>query len=115
MKIQSGILCIYILVLVALPAYQSVAEKRSAETCCSHCSSNSSKDQDDNDKLPARSEDSPFTCNPFEICTACTGFTIQIMPDFTIPVAFSRRKLFVHYPEPASAFSLSVFHPPQIG
>lgn len=116
MKYIACILSLYASFLVALPAIQAFAATSSEDVCCSRCDSDSSEKQDSQDNLPANSQDNPYACNPFEVCTACIGFIVQLFPfatSFSVP---SSSEMFVfHYSAPSSAYISSIFQPPQIG
>ncbi len=115
MKFVASILFVYIMVLVALPAYQAFAETKADETCCSHCSPDSTKNQDGKDNQPTKSQDNPYSCNPFEVCTACIGFTVQLFPSVTSTTIDSSETVVFHYSELISEYISSIFQPPKIG
>lgn len=109
------ILSLYILSLLALPAVQVFADTSSEQVCCKQCKPAPSEEQNAQDNLPIESQESPYICNPFEVCAACIGFTVHSFPFFTSPSNHINELLTFHYSAPSSAYISSIFQPPRIG
>ncbi len=110
MRLVAGILFLYIVVLVAMPTYKAISEINTKEVCCKHCTSDKAEN---NDNLPpVKPQDTQSSCNPFEVCTSCIGFTLQSFPFLTTSYVALDGMVVVDYLEPSSDYISSVFHPP---
>jgi len=111
MKLIAYILSFYVIFLMTMPAVQAFSPTDAGDSCCNGCTPNTSTDHSNNSE---KSQDNPYSCNPFEVCTACIGFFIQTLPVLESFNFQLNNEIQSSYSEPSSEYIPSIFQPPKI-
>lgn len=114
MRLFAFIMSIIVLTLTIEPGINSLLSRTSVETaCCDNCSKPDNKK--DNKKQPTdHNKTSDNSCNPFQSCSTCIGFTIESpIVNFTIQTQ-SNIELSLLTHQISSQFYPDFWQPPKI-